>query len=312
MKPAYTPFTYIAEATIKRIHHHVGPFILMQPVSGNEPLPVKQGRAAGNIEVQAPVQGDEPRILDAVRRFRTWGTAHQGHMGAFKAMSGEGQYEEAFAAEIRSDILRGEPRKDPSDPIAAARLFLALAQEFDMQQTELDTELEASEWQQKEMFSELKGDSETRLPLADRYSPEDPGQYHSAKRIISWLRLLKEEAEPSRVWITDSRAVFEYMLEHLPGAGEIQVLDSLAGTGSARDPLLSYLAELSESRQPDSVNLPEPLAVLEPGGRDVLTIAALPFETPAAVLEQLLSRHSSPGREKPDKHLVLLLLEAKG
>lgn len=313
MKPAYMPFTAITGETIRRISNLVRPFILLQPVSGNEPDAVKQGGAAGDIEVLAPVQGDESMIREAVKKFRAWGAAHQGHMDAFKAMSGEGGHDEAFAAEIRSDILRGEPRRDPSDPMAAARLFLALAQEFDVQQEDLQAELKNSEFKQKKMFSELKGEETASLPLADRYMPNDPGHYLTARRILSWLRLLTAESDPPLVWLTDSRGVYEYMREHVPQAWQILASLPLPNDGSARDALHDYCTQIAESRQPDAVPFPESPVSADKDRESALSVLSLPFAKPEALLERLLSGKSPDTSEtQPEGRMILLLLGAKG
>ncbi len=312
MKPAYMPFTAITGETLNRIRTLVRPFILLQPVSGNEADAVKQGEAAGDIDVRAPVKGDESMIRDAVKKFRAWGVAHQGHMDAFKAMSGEGGDDEAFAAEIRSDILRGEPRRDPSDPIAAARLFLALAQEFDLQQSDLQAELKTSEWKQRRMFSELKGETADSLPLGDRYVPDDPGHYLTAKRIFSWLRLLTQEPDPPRIWFTDSPAVFEYMREHVSQARQVRPLTPLIADVSARDALHAYCTEIAESRKPEAVPFPEPLADGDQDREAAVSVLSLPFSEPDALLECLLSG-KTPGSagSGTEGQTILLLLEVK-
>lgn len=310
MKPAYMPFSVITGETIKRISTLGRPFILLQPVSGDAPDVVKKAEAAGDIEVCAPVQGDEAMIREAVNKFNVWGAAHQGHMDAFKAMSGEGDHDEAFAAEIRSDILRGEPRRDPSDPMAAARLFLALAREFDMQQMDLQKELESSEFKQKKMFSELKGEEAATLMRADRYMPEDPGHYLTAKRILSWLRLLSAQSDPPRVWVTDSRAVYEYMREHVPQAKQIRSLIPLPGDASARDALQAYCTEIVESREPEGVPFPETLAAGITDRQAAVSILSLPFAEPEALLECLLS--GKPPGSGPEGQTILFLFEGKG
>ncbi|MFW5901696.1 MAG: hypothetical protein ACOCTS_01520 [Thermodesulfobacteriota bacterium] len=284
------PFTYASLSMIERLHQWAGPFTMLAPVSGRLPEPVRQAAADGRIDVRAPVAADDEQITASVEKFKIWGAAHEGHMDAFKTMA-EHYDSEAFTAELRTDILRGRARADAADPMFNARLFLALAQEYDMQQAELQTELQAAEASRRQMLAALKGDAQTRAHGAASGAPSDPGHYLTDRRICSWLRLLTAESDFSRIWLTSSPAVFDYMLEFLPGAEQAAHFCLLPKTETSAAELNSYLSALADGRFPDA-----PASVSDQGaesgqGECDPAAAVLPFSSPAALLAHLLSDH---------------------
>ncbi|MFO7839336.1 MAG: hypothetical protein R6X08_07550 [Desulfosalsimonadaceae bacterium] len=308
MKPAYMPFTYASEQMIKRLYAVFGRFAMLAPVSGNEPAPVRQELGTGRLELRIPVSGREQQILETVANCSSWGQAHEGHMDAARAFGGEDFSSEKFSAEIRSDILRGGSREEPADPEATARVFLALAQDFDRQQAELETELLASQKRQKKLFADLKDDNDTRLPLTEQYTPEDPGAYQTRHRILSWLRLAAADEEPPRVWITSSPAVFSHIREFLPESRLVCESLPVAAEEKEGEALASLLADLSASAAQDLSGLQQPRG----GEKAVLTAAVLPFSSPAALLGKLLSQspeaEAEPGQQQERIVLALALI----
>ncbi len=310
MKPVYTPFTYVSERLIRRIYASMGPFLLLQPVSGNEPPPVKQAAVSGQIDVRAPVRGGEAEILEATEKFRSWGIAHEGHLDVFKTMA-ENYDDEAFAAEIRSNILRGGPRVESGDPMTTARLFLALAQEFDMQQAELNTELQAAEVSRRKMFAELKGAGDNRHVFFGSEAGADPGHYLTARRITCWLRLLTAEPQPSRIWVTTSRAVFDFVLEFIPGARLFDPVFPLPETEAFKCDVIAYLSALIDANTPEAIDVPYAEDQADRQAMRPLAVAHLPVASPAAVLDLLLSESAGHwSLSEPEAGIVLVFLDA--
>lgn len=292
MKPAYMPFTYASAAMIQCIRQSVGPFMVLAPVSGHAPGPVRQAAEEGRIDLRAPVSCDDEQIIASVAKFKTWGAAHEGHMDAFKTMA-EHYDSEAFTAELRSDIFRGEPRVDAADPMFNARLFLALAQEYDMQQADLQTELQAAEASRRQMLAALQGDAEAREDFSASGMQTDPGHYLTERRISSWLRLLTAEGDPSRIWLTSSSAVFDHLLEFLSEARQVAHLSGLPKTEAFASEFNTYLSALADGQLPEAPD-PGPDQSMESGqGAHALTVAVLPFPSPGDLLAHLLSGHES-------------------
>lgn len=310
VKPVYFPFTYVSGAMIDILNQYIGSVVFYQPVAGNDPPPVKERASTGGIEVRSPVQGDEDHIIEAARRCKNWGTAHHGNMDAFRVSTGPGFYNETFAAEIRSEIKGKKSGQNEPDPMFSARLFLCLAQEFDMQQAELQAELSDSELNRKKMFSELKGDEGSRLPISEMHVSEDPGKYQTGKRVLSWLRLAAADKEPRPVLITTSRAVFDHIIEFVPQASIIKIFDPLPADEAFQSTLRNYFAELVDSGQPAEVVPPVSDSFLANASGVRLTVAVLPVKTPADCLGRLLSENrETAGVFVRDGYMVVNLLE---
>ncbi|MDZ7832372.1 MAG: hypothetical protein U5L07_11530 [Desulfobacterales bacterium] len=312
MKPVYFPFTCVSGELIARINQYVGPFIVYQPLSDQPPAPVAEAAREGRVEFRAPVTGDEAQILDAAQRSQHWGMAHQGHMEAFRVPAGGDFYNETFAAEIRSEILGTKtPQADPA-PMYTARLFLYLAQAFDMQQSTLHEELTASDRTRKQMFSDLKGDAETRLPASEKHSPEDLGEYQTRNRITSWLRLAAVETGPVPALLTTSRAVFEHILEFVPNVQIAQTFDQGPPGEAFKQALPDYWRELAEGQSPESITPPAATGLTAEAAQMQLTVAVLPASTPAELLEKLLEPdQSSPADFGKTGRILLNLLSVK-
>ena len=312
MKPVYFPFTYVSPDLADRIRQYIGPFVVYQPVAGHAASPENAMNTVADIEVRTPVQGDEAQVIEAVRHYKNWGIARQGNLDAFKGDSGQGFYNETFVAEIRSEIKGKHTGPYEPDPLFSARLFLSLAQEFDMQLAELDADLAASDQRRKRLFADLKGDADTRLPLSERHAPQDLGEYQTESRIMSWLRLAAEDRAAPPVLITTSRAVFDHLIEFIPKSIVHQIFDPLPGDASFQSELRRYWAELAESLQPTEVLPPAPEADFTNDAGMRLTVAVVPVNTPADCLDLLIAPDSEMPPEFSQKgQMVVNFLEIK-
>ena len=313
LKPVYFPFTYISGDLIALINQDVGPFGVYQPLAEQTPVPLMTAVQAGHVDVRIPVRGEEAQILEAARRSQDWGMAHQGHMDAFKVPAGRDFYNETFAAEIRSEILGTKTGQTDPAPVYTARLFLYLAQAFDMQQIALHEELTASDLNRKQMFSDLKGDAETRLPASEKHMPEDLGDYQTRNRITSWLRLAGAEADPPSVLLTTSRAVFDHIIEFVPEAEITKTYDLNRSDDAFKQALHNYWRELTDSQSPDAVAPPAAADSPAEAAQRQLTVALLPANSPAELLAKLLEEDNEPpsDSEKAGPMVLNLLSDKK-
>jgi len=312
LKSAYFPFTYVSGDLIALVNQYVGPFGVYQPLAEQTPVPLITAAQAGHVDVRIPVRGEEAQILEAARRSQDWGMAHQGHMDAFKVPAGRDFYNETFAAEIRSEILGTNTRQAEPAPLYTSRLFLYLAQEFDRQQSALHEELTASDLNRKQMFSDLKGDAETRLPGSEKHSPEDLGEYQTRNRITSWLRLAAAEADPPSALLTNSRAVFDHLLEFVPEAEIRQTFDLGQPDEAFKQDLYNYWRELAAGQSSDAITPPAETALTAEAAQMQLTVALLPANSPADLLEKLLEEEQKPpGDSGKAGRMVLNLLSDK-
>jgi hypothetical protein len=185
-----------------------------------------------------------------------------------------------------------------------------LAQEFDTQLTELDADLAASDKHRKRLFADLKGDAEARLPGFEKQVPEDLGDYQTANRVLSWLRLAAADEKAGSVLITTSRSVFDYFIEFIPRAVELQTIAPLPADEAFCAELRRYWTDMAKSGQPGAVGPPVASTDSAPDAGIRLTVAVLPAETLEDVVGQLISDNFSvPENLVPGGHIVLNLLE---
>ncbi len=131
------------------------------------------------------------------------------------------------AHDIRDElasIMGGRKTDEPEDPVLRARIFLAVAEDFDARQAELRNGLRAAEKMERRLFDDLAGDPDRMplIPLSGVTAPDDPGAQRTRERISAWRRLhaslLPDTAYP--FWLTTSPAVHAALAEDLAVGSE--------------------------------------------------------------------------------------------
>ncbi|MFP4226436.1 MAG: hypothetical protein ACLFRF_06875, partial [Desulfobacterales bacterium] len=170
-----------------------------------------------------------------------------------------------------------------------------------------------SDRKRKQMFRDLKGDAETRLPASEKHSPEDLGEYQTRNRIISWLRLAAADTEPVSALLTTSRPVFEHILEFVPNVQIAQIFDQGLSDEAFKQALPGYWQELAKSPSPEAVTPPAVEGLPAERSEFRLTVAVLPASTPAELLEKLFEpdQPSSPADFGKTGRMLLNLLSVK-
>lgn len=226
MQTALFPSTYISDSALESLQPLFGPLVVYQPLEGAVPEKMRRWEAAGRIRVRIPVADRSTDLLKLSRSYRQWLEAHPRATKDFlKFQVGAGFLQESSAFGIRDEIrrmIRPGPQRH-SDPLIAARLFLLLAQEADIQQTEVQEDLRRVEEMEIRLFGSLKGD-----PPVDRESfgsrqplngEDDPAL--SAVRRKAWAMLAAEDGHRTESYVTLSRAAFEEVLEGIGSASLI-------------------------------------------------------------------------------------------
>lgn len=217
---AFFPFTFISDALASACHDRFGPVVVYQPAAGCTPAPLEALAASGRIILRFPVRGEDRRLAELARHFQSWGQLHSGDAAALKKFAENGFYNQEFAPEIRTEILKGEraPEPDPG-PVFHARLFLLLAQEYDQQATELREDLERTDSAGRALFARMKGDAEEFPGFSADFGDTarafavDPGAYMTGPRLRAWRRLMAADPDPPRLLITSSAAVIDDLRE---------------------------------------------------------------------------------------------------
>jgi len=213
MNPVYFPFTYIPESVVKRIHLLFGRVIAYQPVSSAIPELMRQHEQDGRIEIRVPVKDDEDRLIRFCRELCEWGKLHHSESVSLRTIFKKGSYSNSFATQISSDILKDSKDVKPDfDPVFLARLFLFMAQDLDIQQSEIDHDLAASIDDELDLFKRMTGEDRVLDVSKESLFDKDYGAYMTGQRMDAWVTLmLKDEPAPSFL-LTGSRAVFKEII----------------------------------------------------------------------------------------------------
>jgi hypothetical protein len=222
MKPIYFPFTYIPKSVAKPLSLFLGRVDLLQPVLNKQPELLGRLQEEGFIEIRVPLTEDEDRLTACSKDFQQWGRLHQGEEASLKDIFTNGFSNTAFTSQIRTDILKDKADDDfKPDPVFLSRLFLLMAQELDLQQSEVDRELALSIDDELELFTSMTGEEKILDPPKESYVKNDYGSYMTGSRISAWFNLVKKDMADSAFLMTNSRAVMDMMLEKIPGLEQV-------------------------------------------------------------------------------------------
>lgn len=230
MNTSYFPFTDITEYHARAFFRRFGRFAVYEPISGQTPQSLRTLSEEGVIELRHPVTGDEKYLVGLCRSFQSWGVLHQGEAMRLKRLAESGFYNEAFAAEIRSEVLKSEADLDRQkpDPVINARMFLQLAHEFDARQSEIEQTLESTDKAARSMFEALRGEVPAAGAEGGVSTHSDAGAFMTAARITAWtLLFLKDVERPASFFLTDSAAVMDRIADLFPELAFIANLSSI-------------------------------------------------------------------------------------
>jgi hypothetical protein len=234
MKPIYFPFTFISEPVLKEISVFFPQTVIYQPTSGKIPEYLKKSADKGLLKIHASFGGDETRFGQLVREYRDWIECHKGSETSFvKTRIFDGvdvettpMYNGNSTSQIKYDIKKGHIENQPPKPDTefTARLFLLIAQEFDIQQSEFKRDLDHFQLMENNLFSNIRGEDEFSEPSInnpDTIISDDLGRHKTGQRLSAWLKIFGQDPVPpdefgSGLFITYSHAVLEHIMELCP------------------------------------------------------------------------------------------------
>ena len=258
MVPLLFPFTYVSDRTLNAMAACFQSFAVYQPSDLDVPESFSAMARPGGLTVRSPAKVDPKRLAAVLKAFRNWAQLHQGQglvfAEAFKSRTPF--FDDTLPSRLRGDILRragGDAAADPSDALFEACVFLQVSQELDRQNAEVQEGLERVSRRERELFEGLwgpaEGDRREPSPAAALPAVEDPGARMTSERIGAWTWLLREDPEPTGLFITDSRAVFDRVMDSAP-ASDLILSVELAGSGHrASEPLSSVGQALLDGLQ---------------------------------------------------------------
>jgi len=230
MKPIYFPFTCIPQPKAAIVSGFLGQTTVLQPAGGDQPAILRQMADDGLIDICVPHTEDDDHLVRCISEFTHWGQLHQGAEMSLKDFFKSDFSQESFSVQIRTDILKDGKKVAPSpDPIFLARLFLMMAQELDMRQTEIALELANSQSAEKDLFTRMTGESDDSGRITEDFFKNDFGAYQTGSRISAWCRIFEKIAREYPFLVTDSRSVVEEILDKITGFEKIGIVEGLSG-----------------------------------------------------------------------------------
>ena len=256
MKPVYFPFTTIAEPALTAVAACFGPPVVYQ-AWGRIPEFLAKWAEEGRIEIRVPISEDEDHLDRVLHEFRQWSEAHRGADARF--FKTQRQTVPFFSESSRTQILRDirtredeKPSAPAADPLFESRLFLLIAQIWDLQNQEVDQDLKSIQSFEMALQRHMKGPEESEF-LVERYGPlQDLGTHMTLERLRAWARIMAGFEEIPKLLVTDSPAVFEAVLDQIPQPRRLLRQKGIApdsGPQASREAFLKDLEKLAFEKE---------------------------------------------------------------
>lgn len=278
MKPIYFPFTYISKPVTEALYTCFGKTIIYQPSSKNIPEEIHKLVERGVLDIRIsgkPEKKDEEKLSAILKEYNAWANLHQGsrgiHLDFFKARRNNIPFfDDTSASQIKADlknITDKNPTQKEPDPVFNARIFLSIAQEFDMQRDKIDLDMASFETARKDLINNLKGEVETS-PLVPGYEDDFKAgnltdyDYMILERVEAWALLMccdlmQYRDEMSGLFVTKSRQAIDHILDKTPEAEKLAFYDTVPlaknqfeETAKWPNSMMEHLKMVAESSRP--------------------------------------------------------------
>jgi hypothetical protein len=231
MLPIYFPFTVVSGEVISRVGSLFEKAVLYMPSKTGAPPAMQELQQQGILDIRTPDTGDDADFMELMDQYRSWADLHKKTgLSMFRGLKPAIPfYDEDRVAGIQSRILKnlsgeGSEEEIEEDPYLTARVFLQMAQEYDIQNMELKKSLYSVESMETDLYRHLSGPEE---PEEDDHpglggsslllkGNDDPGAYMTAERLEAWSTLALSDPPDSSFFFTDSENVMDYIRELHP------------------------------------------------------------------------------------------------
>lgn len=238
MTPIYFPFTFISEPILDKLWDTFGKIVVYQSSKINVPEKMTAWEKSGKIDIRMPVEGNDEKIEKILQEFKSWADLLQGgELSLLKTQLGKIPFfNEDATSQIKLDIKRQDlkkPSEEKPERLLVARMFLQVAQELDLQNDSLRQDLLSLEAMDQHLIKELTGETLSSSSDVDTYQPvetNDAGQYMTKERIDAWTRIMLQDRQQSGLFITNSRAVMEHLLDDAPEAKILSDLNDMTAS----------------------------------------------------------------------------------
>jgi len=255
MKPIYFPFTYISKSVGKALSACFRQTAVYQ-VSGTKiPEDMQELARNGILDIRIPLEVDGEFLDKILKDYRAWVNIHQGTETAFLASMANKIpfFDKNSSSQIRADLKKiGKqiPAEEKPDPLFTAKLFLHMAQEFDLQKKELDQDLTDIDAMEDDFMKNLKwedDDDHARAVARRQRDKEDPGHFMTTERINAWVSVMLQDPQSPGLFITTSRAVLDHLMDNVPEMVKVICLDAIPLGVDEDEALLTWQDNLMDS-----------------------------------------------------------------
>lgn len=233
MKPIFFPSTWMPRSAREVLLACFKQVTVLQPALKLVPDDLRRLEESGRLEILLPDENSVEVLPDLLKAYHAWADLHEGEPPDFyrfaklAAPAPDDASTEWIRARIRdsegdSTNAQDTPGRERPDPILLARLFLAIAQEFDQQNESLHRDLDDIAAMERNMFQSLSPDERPQAFIATGKSlPMGFGidGSQSERRLASWLRLYVNCREttidptpPPSLFVTDDPEALRLML----------------------------------------------------------------------------------------------------
>lgn len=322
MTPIYFPHTYLSRPDMEAVQACFSPVALYQASATDIPPPLREWEKTGQVELRVPVPTEEEKLASLLKDFRNWAALHRDKRGIDLASLRTRKdslpfFEETSAAWILADIKGSRRPETPSSEtrLLNARLLLRVAQEMDVQNDSLLTDLQRVNEMETTLFRHLRGDE--AIPRQETgflgVAPGAGADYMLKERIEAWALLAAVDAvqrgpDASGILVTASRSVAAYLTESGPAAVEVFGATGVPvdsgrpeGLENWRRGLLERLIALVHAEKAaeaaDNLTWPPVPTVEGLAGQATLRVSLFPGHSPGSLLRGPFSPSDEPGTE---------------
>jgi len=315
VKPVYFPFTYISKPVVDAFSRCFRQTVIYQPTSDSIPENIQRWEKNGLLELRIPLRGDEEKLAAILKDYKDWARLHHDARGLKNAFIRTRRetipfFNETSASRIKELIKRGiqqRPSPAKADPIFNARLFLAIAQEFDLENERLRRDFSSIAAMENSLLKNIRGQEGHAHPITEKIGDgptktDDSGAYMMAERFQAWFQLMYFDRERggdrSNLFVTSSRSALDHLLDSTGGAEKIFTIASLSADQKSNGGLEVWQKKLTDRLQrlteiswplPDAIRMdPPPDKAREPSAS--LTVYIVPGETPVALFSRCVGR----------------------
>jgi hypothetical protein len=313
MKPIYFPFTYLPDKVLADLGIFFSQIVVYQPSSLPLPVEIDAGRQSGQVAIRVPVAAGSDHLGQVVNAYQAWARQHQGaEFAYFKTRQGEVPfYDEASIHQIRTEIRRAQrednladdPGEEALQQLMQSRVFLHLAQEFDIQHGAISHSLNSQADMERVMLQNLQGqmdDEDFPRHLAQVPGTDQAGDYMVNERLAAWGALMTHDSETTGVLVTASRSALAAILDERSGVVEIGRFHGPRAIDLEEQPdwrplFEAYLETLVKEVWP--IDVPDPLTLRLGGSKApeevTLTVYLVTQTAPSELWGAALSRGTS-------------------